>query len=362
MRHRDPRLFFLSMEVRIRRADARTMLVLDDTARPAMLQACHPTGESKFHLQMKPGGLVRVHTSALQQTSQYKSLLISEQTTSDELLGLLLSCYNSAEPVEEFSLYEVCPDQEYQRKLHPDDLPLRAQIQRNQKGENCHFLVRRIRNLSRRTLKLDGSDDCTKANYSMTIISPPTSVEIKPLESLPPTETAKSSLSIISTSTSSPSSIAVLKSKFTKLESCFCKLTLRSDNDVDVNGNVILPQKCQCNSSPQQKQIHHCIHCNRKTSNLLRDFNESAKLAKASASIKASDRLLSSSTYNPVYNIREIRTVGNSFSSLGSDKKLMELDAIPTAAGLAISRRHSVAVDEIVNTHPSMGIGNYVYI
>ncbi len=48
-----------------------------------------------------------MHTSALQPTSQYKSLVISEETTSDELLSLLLSSYNSNEPVEQFSLYEV---------------------------------------------------------------------------------------------------------------------------------------------------------------------------------------------------------------------------------------------------------------
>lgn len=358
MRHRDPRLFFLSMEVRIRRADARTMLVLDDTARPAMLQACHPSGESKFHLQMKTGGLIRVHTSALQQTSQYKSLLISEKTTSDELLGLLISCYNLTEPVEEFSIYEVCPDQEYQRKLHPDDNPLRAQIQRNQKGENCHFLVRRIRNMSRRTLTLD---DTTKANYSVTLTPPAANADVSAPESKSTTDNLKMMSSLIAPPSSTPpSSIAVFKSKFTKLESCLCKLTLRSDSDsVDVNGNVILPQRCQCNLSLHQHQqpptIKHCIHCNRKS--LLKGF-----AAKASTSIIASDRSLSSSTYNPVYNIREIRTTGNSFSSLGSDKKLMEIDAIPTAAGSAISRRHSVAVDEIVNTHPSMGIGNYVYI
>lgn len=354
MRHRDPRLFFLSMEVRIRRADARTMLVLDDTARPAMLQACHPSGESKFHLQMKSGGLIRVHTSALQQTSQYKSLLISEQTTSDELLGLLLSCYNSLEPVEEFSLYEVCPDQEYQRKLHPDDLPLRAQSQRNQKGENCHFLVRRIRNLSRRTLKLEDSEPCTKANYSMTLT--PSTPPAKPADTKPLEPSAKATTETTKTTSfsSSPSSIAVFKSKFTKLESCLCKLTLRNEIEVDVNGNVVSPQKCQCNLS---QQIQHCIHCNRKSANALKGFHDSAK-----PSTNSIDRSLSSSTYSPVYNIREIRTVGNSFSSLGSDKKLMEMGAISIAAASAISRRHSVAVDEMVNTHPSMGIGNYIYI
>lgn len=48
-----------------------------------------------------------MHTSVLQPTSLYKSLFISEETTSDELLTLLLSCYNLDDPVEQFSLYEV---------------------------------------------------------------------------------------------------------------------------------------------------------------------------------------------------------------------------------------------------------------
>jgi Ras association (RalGDS/AF-6) domain len=62
---------------------------------------------NRFSLQIKPGGLVRVHTSVLQPMAQYKSLMISEVTTCDELLTLLLSCYNLHEPVEQFSLYEV---------------------------------------------------------------------------------------------------------------------------------------------------------------------------------------------------------------------------------------------------------------
>lgn len=53
------------------------------------------------------GGLVRIYDSALMSNSQYKSLLISDRTTADELLALLLTCYNSSEKVEQFSLYEV---------------------------------------------------------------------------------------------------------------------------------------------------------------------------------------------------------------------------------------------------------------
>lgn len=121
----------------------------------------------RFSLQTRRGGLIRIYDSALMSSSQYKSLLISERTTADELLALLLSCYNSKEKVEQFSLYEVClislcnyidslsallthyfilkvcESQEYQRKLHPDDLPLRVQQAWQGGTHQCHFLVRR---------------------------------------------------------------------------------------------------------------------------------------------------------------------------------------------------------------------------
>lgn len=110
MRQKDPRLFYLTMEVTVRKVGVKTVLALDDEARPAILQACHPKGDSRFCLQTKPGGLIRVHTSTLEPTSLYKSLFISEETTSDELLTLLLTCFNSHDPVEQYSLYEVSTD------------------------------------------------------------------------------------------------------------------------------------------------------------------------------------------------------------------------------------------------------------
>ncbi|KAF5289004.1 hypothetical protein FQA39_LY03883 [Lamprigera yunnana] len=142
MKHRDPKLFYLSMEVTMRKAGVRTHLALDDEARPAVLQSCHPRGDSKFSLQTKRGGLVKIYDSALNSNSQYKSLLISSQTTADEVISLLLNCCNSKERVEQFSIYEVCTDKEQQRKLHPDDRPL--QVQHTWLPSlNCHFLVRR---------------------------------------------------------------------------------------------------------------------------------------------------------------------------------------------------------------------------
>ncbi|GBP68766.1 hypothetical protein EVAR_83498_1 [Eumeta japonica] len=96
----------------------------------------------RFSLQMRPGGLVKVYDSALMSSSQYKSLLISERTTADELLSILLHCYHSTEGVERFSLYEVSPSQEYERKLHPDDLPLLVQ-RAWPPDSDSHFRVRR---------------------------------------------------------------------------------------------------------------------------------------------------------------------------------------------------------------------------
>lgn len=130
------------MEVTVRKAGVRTHLPLDDEARPAVLQSCHPKGDSKFSLQTRRGGLVKVHDSALNANSQYKSLLISARTTVDELIALLLQCSNSKERVEQFSLYEVCPDKEQQRKLHPDDRPLQVQAVWLPQHKS-HFLIRR---------------------------------------------------------------------------------------------------------------------------------------------------------------------------------------------------------------------------
>ncbi|XP_073987049.1 RA domain-containing protein rau [Rhodnius prolixus] len=142
MRHRDPNLFYLTMEVTVRKAGIRTVIVLDEESRPAVLQSCHPRGDSRFSLQIRNGGLVKIYDSILMPASKYKSLLISEYTSVDELIQILLNCYNSKERVEQFSVYEVCESQEYQRKLHPDDCPL--QVQRSwTEGLQIHFLLRR---------------------------------------------------------------------------------------------------------------------------------------------------------------------------------------------------------------------------
>ncbi|XP_063701134.1 uncharacterized protein LOC134831347 [Culicoides brevitarsis] len=305
MKHRDPRLFYLSMEITVRRPAVKTLLILDDSARPALLQACHPKGDSRFCLKMKPGGLIRVHTSALQPTSQYKSLLISEETSADELLSLLLSCYNLLEPVEYYSLYEVCTGQEYQRKLHPDDLPLRAQTQRQQRGEVCHFLVRKNPNLSRPlvrkqllTTDIDAASTNNNNNNTLT--------------------------------------------KSDKLSGCTtCDTTPVESRDQNTLTKKVTPD----NARKSFLRQFFCNKCQNSLSNNAAscDFCRSKKP--------------SSAVYNPVYNIREIPK--HNFSSLGIDKKLMEA-ATPIRYGN--NAKNVQESKEQVNTNPSKGFGNFVYI
>ncbi|KAG4073715.1 hypothetical protein HA402_000939 [Bradysia odoriphaga] len=322
MRQRDPRLFYLSMEVTVRRASVRTVLVLDDEARPAILQACHPKGDSKFYLQLKPGGLIRVHTSALQPTSQYKSLVISEETTSDELLSLLLSSYNSSEPVEQFSLYEVCPGQEYQRKLHPDDLPLRAQIQRTQKGEQCHFLVRKNPHYPRRK------------------------------QILPP---------IIEQSSSTHS----LNATASQCTSASCKLCVQSGHQTCNNNNNNITTTQSNHSFTEElckmckNNFKSCEFCNKNAANKLSTRTSIGSVG--SISIQYTPISKNSLSYNPVYNIREIRTVCNSFSSLGIDKKLLEVERSGTGVLISNSNKSTV-VREAVNNNPAKGFGSFIYI
>ena len=83
MKHRDPKLFYLTMDVTVKKTGIpmkRTM-VLDDDARPAQLRSCNPWGECKFSMQMKKGGLVRV----------YDSVLVSQHSPTNLWLDCLLS-------------------------------------------------------------------------------------------------------------------------------------------------------------------------------------------------------------------------------------------------------------------------------
>lgn len=126
MRHRDPKLFFLTMDIGVA-ALSRT-LSLDDDSRPAELKSCHPWGECKFTLQMRRGGLVRIHDSVLMAESKYKCLLISEHTTVREVITILFHCYGleRIERVDRYVLTEVAQNN-FERRLNHEDCPASIQ-------------------------------------------------------------------------------------------------------------------------------------------------------------------------------------------------------------------------------------------
>ncbi|XP_055547427.1 uncharacterized protein LOC129731447 [Wyeomyia smithii] len=389
LRHRDPRLFYLTMEVTIRRPGAKSVLELDDEARPALLQACHPKGDSRFCLQQKPGGLIRVHTSALQPNSQYKSLLISEETTSDELLALLLSCYSSHEPVEQFSLYEVCPGQEYQRKLHPDDLPLKTQLQRQQKNEIMHFLVRRNPNYPRRRQMLAPISESKQfiinpgltqhrlslhsSTFPLSAVTTPTNTLISDIvDGVSSLNNLKESCFSSSSSSSSSCSSTSSSSSSSSVSSCSSSSSSRSDSEKEDNNNDerSICQQCEPTGAKLCGHFEPRDESGGQPPAIKAKNLDRFPLAPPPRPSKASllPSLLAAPNvpaYNPVYNIREIRTVCHSFSSLGIDKKLVDIERLSetnnhNSYNCNIPRTN--IVKETVNTNPLKGVGNFIYI
>ena len=119
-------------------------LVLDDDSKPAELKNCTPWGECRFMLQMKKGGVVKVHNNVLMEESQYKCLFISEDTTVDEVIMILLHCYGlkKVESLERYAVYEQCDNQRYHRRLYSEEKPLGVQSLWAGPSQFC-FMVKR---------------------------------------------------------------------------------------------------------------------------------------------------------------------------------------------------------------------------
>lgn len=185
MRHRDPKLFYLTMDIGVA-ALCRT-LSLDEDSRPAELKSCHPWGECKFTLQMRRGGLVRIHDSVLMSESQYKSLLISENTTVREVITILFHCYGleRIERVDRYILCEIQSSGKFERRLHYDDCPASIQSSWDEPAAN-QFVLRRNNVLSL-SVNL-----CSASPSNLSLSSPGSS-------------TASSEISEMDTSLSSPS-------------------------------------------------------------------------------------------------------------------------------------------------------------
>ena len=130
MKHRDPNLFYLTMDISIRRTGIplKRSLSLDDESRPVELKSCHPWGECKFTLQMRKGGVVRVYDSVLMAESKYKCLLISESTTAEEVIRMLFRCYGfNTDRVQRFCVVEQDVSTGLERRMANEERPVLVQ-------------------------------------------------------------------------------------------------------------------------------------------------------------------------------------------------------------------------------------------
>lgn len=191
-----------------------------------------------------------------------------------------------------FAPRQVCPGQEYQRKLHPDDHPLRAQTQRTQKGEQCHFLVRKNPHYPRRKQ-----------------ILPPI------IETTPMTTTSSHSLGAepIAATMMATSTISAFRSSHH---------ATTPDAAADATHNAPDEPCKMCKNN-----FKCCEFCNKSVVRKLstrHSIGGSGGGVHHTAFHSSPSRIARS--YSPVYNIREIRTVCHSFSSLGIDKKLLEVE------------------------------------
>jgi hypothetical protein len=75
LKHRDPNLFYLTLEVWIRQTGIpiRSVMVLDDDTCPALLQSCYPQKDLKFSLMMRRGGLIKIYDTCLMSGVCHKS-------------------------------------------------------------------------------------------------------------------------------------------------------------------------------------------------------------------------------------------------------------------------------------------------
>ena len=160
MRHRDPNLFYLTMEVTVG-PEGRQTITLEDNTRPVEMISCNPWATPKFILQTKQGGLVKVFDHLVRVDSVYKSLIISEETTVRDTIQILRSCYREDEEGKEVDLrlWEVGGGAE--RLLGEEEKPLKL-MEAWTKESSRKFLLRSI---ARSTL--EESPKCLENNQSL---------------------------------------------------------------------------------------------------------------------------------------------------------------------------------------------------
>jgi hypothetical protein len=107
LRHQDPQLFYINMEINIG-GIGRGTIQLEDSACIADLITCNPWGTCKFMLKVRQGFVVKIHDSEIRPDSVYKSIILSQESTVEDTITILRNCYHSLEPDNSYSLHEFC--------------------------------------------------------------------------------------------------------------------------------------------------------------------------------------------------------------------------------------------------------------
>ncbi|XP_027203277.2 RA domain-containing protein rau [Dermatophagoides pteronyssinus] len=131
LNHRDPNLFYLTLEAWIKQTGIpiRSVMTLDDDACPALLQSCYRQKDLKFTLVMRRGENVRIHNRC-QHGPSTLNILLSDRTNVEELTRLVTGILDlPTDNKQSYELYVYSPSCKIEQKLSPTDRSLAIRME-----------------------------------------------------------------------------------------------------------------------------------------------------------------------------------------------------------------------------------------
>lgn len=217
---------------------------------------------------------------------------------------------------------------------------MRAQQQRIQRGEQCHFLVRKNPHYPRRRQLLPELSDITEHHH-----------HVRSCHLVDCQQCTDNFIRQQQCSDNSESGTDLIDS-----------LAVNHHNDLKETTSTTTTSTAQQTCKMCQNSFRSCEFCNK---NVIKKLSTRQVVSR-----------LPVTTYNPVYNIREIRSVCQSFTPISVDRKLLDLESsnktIPvfnsnnnnnnSSSNLNSNSSNPSIVQEAVNNIPAKGFGSYVYI
>ncbi|XP_077997602.1 uncharacterized protein LOC144450765 [Glandiceps talaboti] len=149
----DPNLYYITMETAIGRQDhsLSTSITLEDDTKPLLLQMCQPIDTVRFSLKIKKGVFIKVHGEVLNPEAPYKTLFVSEKTSSKDIVRMTLLKYKCKDDPADFQLCEYTPDNDFVSLPFRDDhLPV---SQSHKQAMKCNNFRLRKRDMMSKSLE-----------------------------------------------------------------------------------------------------------------------------------------------------------------------------------------------------------------